>query len=93
MLILGPETNPSLLPRVYRGHLPPGGLLPPLGGQKEICFAPGVPHSGATKDLHLPHIQFLKNFMGRFAFPFSNCDMWLLFPLRSIGGAALSFDF
>ena len=44
-------------------------------------------------ELHLPHIQFLKNFMGEFVSPFCHGNVWLLFLFGSIGGAALSFDF
>lgn len=46
-----------------------------------------------TLQWHAPHLQFLQDVLGGSVLPLGNGDIWLLFQLGTVGGAALSFDF
>lgn len=64
---------------------------PPLRGRP--CEAPPGHLARGHRGPRRAHLQFLKNLVGRPAFPLSHGDIRLLLQLRAVGGAALSFDF
>lgn len=94
-LTLSPARGDSLR-QGLGAHAPSTSLPPSQRTQRKRgrpCEAPPGHLARGHRGPRRAHLQFLKNLVGRPAFPLSHGDIRLLLQLRAVGGAALSFDF